>query len=139
MSPTSLTDERLRTVLICDDQDELREAIKVVLVDVPRFLVIGEAYDGLSCLDRVRELRPDVLILDVSMPGGGPHVARAAKELSPRTHILVFSGRQDARVQEAMLDAGADQYVVKTGRLRPLLQALDRAFAASQQDETDQR
>ena len=86
----------------------------------------------MSCLEQVRTLRPDVLILDVSMPGGGPHVARAAKELNPGTHILVFSGRQDARVQEAMLAAGADQYVVKTGRLRPLLQALDRAFAAGQ-------
>ena len=44
-------------------------------------------------------------------------------------HILVFSGRQDARLQREMLRAGADQYVVKTGRVRPLLEALDRAFA----------
>jgi DNA-binding NarL/FixJ family response regulator len=119
--------ERLRTVLVCDDRRELREAIAKVLSDVPRFVVVGEATDDVTCLQRVLELRPDVLILDVSMPGGGPAVAKAAKEMHPTMHILVFSGRQDARVQREMLSAGADQYVVKTGRLRPLLAALDRA------------
>jgi DNA-binding NarL/FixJ family response regulator len=127
--------ESLRTVLVCDDRQELRDAIARGLSDVPRFVVVGEASDGVSCLDRVRELRPDVLILDVSMPGGGPVVARAAKELTPEMHILVFSGRQDARVQREMLGAGADQYVVKTGRLRPLLEALDQAFVHRQQLE----
>jgi DNA-binding NarL/FixJ family response regulator len=127
--------ESLRTVLVCDDRQELRDAIAKVLYDVPRFVVVGEATDDVSCLQRVRELRPDVLILDVSMPGGGPAVARAAKELTPDMHILVFSGRQDARVQREMLGAGADQYVVKTGRLRPLLEALDRVFTHRQQLE----
>jgi DNA-binding NarL/FixJ family response regulator len=127
--------ESLRTVLVCDDRQELRDAIAKVLSDVPRFVVVGEATDDVSCLQRVRELRPDVLILDVSMPGGGPGVARAAKELTPDMHILVFSGRQDARVQREMLGAGADQYVVKTGRLRPLLEALDRAFTHRQRLE----
>jgi DNA-binding NarL/FixJ family response regulator len=124
--------ESLRTVLVCDDRQELRDAIGKVLSDVPRFIVVGEATDDVSCLQRIDDLRPDVLILDVSMPGGGPAVARAAKELNPTMHILVFSGRQDARVQREMLGAGADQYVVKTGRLRPLLEALDRAFAHRQ-------
>lgn len=121
----------VRTVLVCDDRVELREAIGQVLADVPRFSVIGEATDAQTCLDRVRRLRPDVLLLDVSMPGGGPEVARCAKEIHPEMHIVVFSGRQDARVQKQMLVAGADQFVVKTGRLRPLLEALDRAYANS--------
>ena len=103
-----------------------------VLSDVPRFIVVGEATDDASCLQRVSDLRPDVLILDVSMPGGGPAVAKAAREINPDMHILVFSGRQDARLQREMLGAGADQYVVKTGRLRPLLEALDRAFTHRQ-------
>ena len=124
--------ESLRTVLVCDDRQELRDAIAKVLSDVPRFVVVGEATDDVSCLQRVNDLRPDVLILDVSMPGGGPAVARMAKSLHPSMHILVFSGRQDARLQREMLGAGADQYVVKTGRLRPLLEALDRAFSHRQ-------
>jgi DNA-binding NarL/FixJ family response regulator len=74
-----------------------------------------------------------VLILDVSMPSGGPDLAKAAKELNPAMHIVVFSGRQDERTRTAMLAAGADQYVVKTGRLQPLIAALDLAVAAVQE------
>lgn len=124
-----LPGEHLRTVVVCDDRPELREAIGAVLCDVPRFQMIGEATDGSSCLQRVLDLQPDVLILDVCIPGGGVKTARAAKMLLPRLHIVVFSGRQDRRLQREMLAAGADQYVVKTGRLRPLIDALDRSIA----------
>ena len=129
MTTDELRSTTVRTVLVCDDRPELRKAIALVLSDVPRFVVVGEAIDGVTCLQRVRETVPDVLILDVSMPGGGPSVASAAKQINPGMHILVFSGRQDTRIQREMLGAGADQYVVKTGRLRPLLEALNQAFA----------
>ena len=125
----TLTTAPVRTVLVCDDRSELREAIGLALSDVPGFRMVGEAIDGDSCLHEIRAVQPDVLILDVSMPGGGPQLAKAAKEINPATHIMVFSGRRDARLQQQMLTAGADQYVVKTGRLRPLLEALERASA----------
>ncbi len=127
MTHDQLTTRRC-TVLICDDRPELREAISKVLSDAARFKVVGQASDGLSCLQQIRETGPDVLILDIGMPGGGPHVASAAKEIRPDMHILVFSGIRDSHMQRDMLLAGADEYVVKTGRLRPLLEALDRAF-----------
>jgi DNA-binding NarL/FixJ family response regulator len=116
------------TVLICDDRDELRAAIIKVLANASKFVVIGEAADGPGCVAMVRTTRPDVLILDIGMPGGGPHVARAARELHSSMHILVFSGIRDDKVREEMLQSGADEYLVKTGRLRPLLDAMDRAF-----------
>ena len=119
----------LHTVVVCDDRVELRQAIGSILADVPRFRVIGEAADSTSCLQRVLDLQPDVLILDVSIPGGGAETARTARVLLPRLHIVVYSGRQDRRVQREMLAAGADQYVVKTGRLQPLIQALNRSIA----------
>ena len=116
------------TVLICDDREELRAAISMVLSEQPRFQVVGEAVDGATCLDQVRATAPDILILDIGMPGGGPHVATAARALQPALHILVFSGIDDPAVEHRMLSAGADDYVVKTGRLRPLLEALNRAL-----------
>ena len=115
------------SVLICDDRPELRAAIRLALTANPRFIVIGEADDAVSCLDRLRETRPDVLILDVNMPGGGPEVARAVKHILPHVQILVFSSSTHPRAQPEMLHAGADDYVVKTGRIRPLLDGLDRA------------
>jgi DNA-binding NarL/FixJ family response regulator len=115
------------TVLVCDDRLELRSAISTALAGFPRFTIVGEAADAASCLRGVRDKRPDILILDVSLPGGGPPVARAVRSLHPTMHILVYSGRSDIRVQRDMLDAGADQYLLKTGRLGPLIQALDKA------------
>jgi DNA-binding NarL/FixJ family response regulator len=135
-SPVNL--DYLRTVVVCDDHQYLRDAITLVLSAVPRFHIVGEASDGDTCLARVRDFRPDVLILDVSMPGGGPQLAKAAKELNPGMHIVVFSGRQDDQTRNAMLAAGADQYVVKTGRLQPLVEALDRAVGIAQATQSAQ-
>jgi DNA-binding NarL/FixJ family response regulator len=129
-SPVDL--DFLRTVVVCDDHQYLRDAVKSVLSNLPRFHIVGEASDGATCLDRVKDFRPDVLILDLSMPGGGPHLATAAKILNPGMHIVVFSGRQDENVKKAMLEGGADQYIAKTGRLQPLVEALDRAVVAEQ-------
>jgi len=121
-------DVRVCTVLICDDRPELRDAIRLTLGATPRFAVIADAGDADSCLATILKTRPDLLILDVNMPGGGPHVAAAAKNIHPRLHILVFSGRADTAIQQAMLTAGADQFVLKTGRVRPLLDAMENAY-----------
>lgn len=125
--PAVLTGQRTRRIVVCDDQQDLREAIRLVLTDVPRFRIVAEAGDGPTGLHQIRLHRPDLILLDVSMPGGGPDLARAAKDASPTSHIVVFSGRDDAATRDAMLAAGADQYVLKSGRLRLLLEALDNA------------
>jgi CheY-like chemotaxis protein len=131
-APTRTELDFLRTVVVCDDHQYLRDAVKLVLSNVPRLYVVGEASDGPSCMEQVRYLRPDVLVLDVSMPGGGPQLAAAAKRLRPEMYIIVFSGRQDENVKNAMLAAGADQYLVKTGRLQPLAAALNSAMNSAQ-------
>ena len=118
-----------RTVLVCDDRTEVRDAIRTVLRTMPRFNLVAEAVDRTSCLALVNAVRPDILILDVSFPGGGPDVASAVRDSCPGIHILVFSGRDSSRLQTDMLQAGADQFVLKTGRLGPLVQALDRAYS----------
>jgi DNA-binding NarL/FixJ family response regulator len=125
---------RCCTVLICDDQPQLRQTLRDVLSHNPHFTVIGEAVDGATCLQALRLGGPDVLILDVNMPGGGPQIARAAKQLQPSTYILVFTGRDAIETEREMLDAGADAYLVKTGRLRPLLGMLTVACVARRPD-----
>lgn len=119
---------RMCTVVICDDQPALRDVIRLTLAPARRFAVVAEAADAESCLERVRETQPDLLILDVNIPGGGPHVAAAAKDIHPGLHIVVFSGRADGAVECSMLAAGADQYVLKTGRIRPLLVAMNNFY-----------
>ena len=119
----------IHTVLVCDDRQEIRAVVRDVLAEVPTVQLIGETIDAASCLESVRLLRPDVLLLDYRIPQGGPHVAKSARALNPGMHIIVFSGWNDLGLQRDMLDAGADQYLVKTGRLQPLLDSLDLAAA----------
>ncbi len=119
----------IRTVLVCDDRKEMRDAIAGLLELLPDLKLVGSAADARSCASGVRAWRPDVLMLDVNIPGGGPELAREVKAINPTMHIVVFSGRDEPAVREQMLAAGADQYVVKTGRLNPLLAALRRVTA----------
>lgn len=126
-----LTRERTRTVMICDDRPEIRDAIADMMSQLPAFRVVGYARDARSCLDGLAAWLPDILILDVNMPGGGPEVARAAKGISSNLHIVVFSGQCGEGVRQEMLTAGADQFVLKTGRLSPLIRALHRAHAGA--------
>ena len=89
--------------------------------------MIAEAGDAASCLSGDGRAQPHVLILDVNMPGGGPDVVRAVRRICPTVQIMVFSSGTSRRLRSEMLTVGADDYVIKTGRLRPLLDGLNRA------------
>ena len=115
------------SVLICDDQAEIRTALCVALAGVEHLRVVGQASNGGACLRLLPSTRPHVVILDVNMPEGGPGLAEKIKRLHPAAFVLAFSARQDEHIRRAMVEAGADAYLVKTGRLRPLLQLLRSA------------
>jgi DNA-binding NarL/FixJ family response regulator len=116
--------------VICDDQPEMRAAIRQALERRPQYLVVTEAVDADTAVEAVRAHRPDILILDVTMPGGGPQVACTVRAVHPTIRILVYSAAADSAIRQVMFDAGADDYLVKTGRVGPLLTALDQASAA---------
>ncbi len=65
--------------------------------------------------------------MDVTLPGGGAELVRSARAEHPGMHIVMFSGHDEASVRSDMLAAGADCYVIKTGRLKPLIEAMDSA------------
>ncbi len=116
---------KARTIVVCDNHRDLRRAVVSALAELGGFLVVGQAWDAHTCLEEVTMRRPDLLILDVGLPGGGPALASAVRVANPSTRIVVFSGHDDDGTRQAMLAAGADRYVVKTGRLRALIQVLD--------------
>ena len=115
------------SVVVCDDRRELRDAVRTLLTGHREFRIIDEAWDAESCLTSVRRSPPDVLILDVNLPGGGVEIAREVKSVNPAVHILAFTASTDPLTRQRMLEAGADDYVVKTGRIKPLLDGLDRS------------
>ena len=117
-------------VFICDDQPALRRALTDVIASLDGFHAVGEASGGDECIARLPIVRPDLLILDVNMPQGGPGVARTARKILPELRIVVYTAVRDPAVEAGMREAGALDYVVKTGRLKPLREALYRVVSA---------
>jgi CheY-like chemotaxis protein len=114
------------TILICDDEPALRELMRVALEGHHRF---AEAEDAAEGLRLTRELRPDVLLLDVMLPGGSGlellETIRADPELSS-TRILVVSAWASAQDRQRAEEAGADDFLSKPFAPEQLVAVVDR-------------
>ena len=101
-------------VFLCDDVAELRALMRFSLEEEADLRVIGEASDGLTGAEQIAELQPDVVLLDLSMPGlDGLEAIPRIKEVSPQTGIVIFSGFSAERMSAPALALGADRYVEK--------------------------
>jgi DNA-binding NarL/FixJ family response regulator len=101
-------------VVLADDHDVVRQGLKRLLNRAPEIQVIGEASDGLEALNYVKELQPDVLLLDIEMPVmDGIEVARRLQELNIKVRILIISAYDDREYIRALLDLGVSGYLVK--------------------------
>ncbi len=117
-------------IVLADDHPLIREAIRSLVTGTAEFEVAGEAGDGRECLARVRELRPEIVLLDIAMPDmSGEQVARELRRLYPDVKIIALSGYTDRQFVRAMVKAGANAYVVKSASGRELVHAL-RAVAS---------
>lgn len=118
------TVNRAVRVFLCDDQPDIRNALNDVISALPGFTVTGQAATGHGCLQALDAEPADLIVLDVILPGGGPALAAALRQHHLAMRIVVYSAHSEPQVRQAMLDAGADDYIVKTGRLAPLRRAL---------------
>ena len=113
-------------ILIVDDHRVVIEGIKSVLRDDPGLKVVGEAFDGLQALKQVRSLRPDIVIMDISMPQmNGIEATRQIKKLAPEIRIIVFTIYSDKEYVTELLKAGISAYVLKEGCLSELILAIN--------------
>ena len=117
-------------ILIADDHAVVRRGVALVLGLEPDFEIVGEVADGQQAVDAARLLRPDVILLDLKMPGiDGIAAAKAIKQNSPSSRILVLTGIEVNQTIFDALQAGADGYVLKNVSPDELARAL-RAVAA---------
>jgi DNA-binding NarL/FixJ family response regulator len=117
-------------IMLVDDHPLIREAIAHLVASAPDFALVGEAADGKECLERIADLRPDILILDIAMPDmNGEQVSRELRRRYPELKIIALSGYNDRQFVRAMIKAGAKAYVVKSASGRELIHAL-RAVAS---------
>ncbi len=106
-------DERAR-LLVVDDHAYMRVAMGAILGKDAALEVVGEAEDGEGAVELCRELRPDLVLMDVSMPGmGGLEATKKVKEEFPLTSVLILTAHDDHRLLMDAVKAGAAGYVLK--------------------------
>ena len=129
-------------VLIAEDHTLVREGTRRILEQDPGIEIVAEAADGIEAVDKSRALQPDVVILDIRMPGlTGIEATRRIRAALPATRVLIVSAYDDDLYVQEALGAGASGYLLKTAPSRELLNAV-RAVgegATVLQDEVSRR
>ncbi len=116
------------SVMIVDDHEVVRKGIRAFLESTSEFKVVGEASSGQAALQLVKELIPDVVLMDLIMPGkDGIESTREIKRISPRTQVVVLTSfHEDIHIFPA-LKAGATSYVLKDIKMEDLADTLQSA------------
>ena len=119
-------------ILIVDDAEDIRLLLRLKLANQGAYHVVGEAVDGLEAVDRARELRPDLVLLDMAMPRmDGLQALPLIREAVPDVRVIVLSGFNQATLEQEAMAAGADRYVVKGGSMRDLLDVIANVLHAA--------
>ena len=101
-------------ILVADDHDLIRRGIASVIEGDGICEVCGEAVDGLEAANKVREIKPDIVTLDVSMPlMGGLEAARQIREIAPATRIIIITMHDSPQIRAAAKNSGANAVVTK--------------------------
>jgi DNA-binding NarL/FixJ family response regulator len=112
-------------ILVVDDHPIVRHGLKTLLNGYPAWEVIAEAEDGIEAVEKACALRPDLIILDVSMPRmNGLEACRRIRKSAPECEVLIVTQHDSPQMMREALDAGARGYVVKSNAARDLLAAV---------------
>ncbi len=114
-------------ILVVDDHEVVRRGVIELLREHPAFEVCGEAGDGQQAVEKARELRPDVIVMDVSLPNmNGLEATRLIREILPESEILVLSQHDAVDVVRQAFKAGARGYVIKSSLANNLIAAVEK-------------
>jgi DNA-binding NarL/FixJ family response regulator len=112
-------------ILIADDHEVVREGMRALIEHEPGWQVCGTATNGQEAVDTAKKLKPEVVVLDMTMPElDGLEALRQIKRALPNTEVVVFSAHHSEKVIEQLFDAGAKSYIQKSDAGRHLVAAI---------------
>jgi DNA-binding NarL/FixJ family response regulator len=126
----NVSDRPTLNVFLVEDHNVVREGLRALINAQAHMRVVGEAADGASAIESVIELRPDVVIMDLSMPGvGGAEATSEIKRRMPEVVVLALTAHEDSDYVAQMLQAGASGYVLKRAAAAELTRAIEAVAA----------
>jgi DNA-binding NarL/FixJ family response regulator len=121
-----MTDKQTISIVLVDDQAIVRAAFKSLLERSPHFRVVADAADARKGIELVKELQPDIAILDITMAGmSGIDAVGPMKKASPQTRVLMASQHEGMKFVQQALQAGADGYLSKDSEPEELALAIE--------------
>ena len=112
-------------ILITDDHGVIRAGLRALLSGLPEIEVVGEAVDGRDTLRKAVELNPDIVIMDLSMPGmGGVEATTQLAQLAPNIRVLILTVHEDESLLKEVIRAGAAGYIIKRAVEDELIHAI---------------
>ena len=127
-------------ILIADDHELIRRGVRTLLEAEPGWNVVAEASDGQEALEKAKETKPEIVVLDIGMPRlSGLEAARRLKRILPQVKVLMLTVHESERLALEVLNAGARGYVTKSDTARDLVIAIealrrDKTFFTSRVD-----
>ena len=122
----------IATVVVVDDFAPWRAQVRRILAVHPNWKVVGEACNGPDAVQKAAEFQPDVIVLDITMPGlSGIEAAKLIRQQSPESAIVFLTQHYDQEIREAALAVGSARYVLKMNAGTDLCPAIDACLRRS--------
>ena len=117
-------------ILLADDHDVVRSGLRALLQTSPNFAIVGEAVDGETAVRMAQETKPDVVIMDISMPNlDGIAATKAIKDKLPDVKVVILTVHEDEEYAYQVLRAGASGYVLKNAGKKDIFKAIESAVS----------
>ena len=113
-------------ILLADDHEFVRRGVRSLIEMQPGWKIVAEAADGQAAVEKSKELKPDIVILDIGMPRlNGLEAARRVRAVSPQTKVLILSMHDSENLAKSVVESGARGYISKADAARDLVLAIE--------------